>query len=690
MCREVAWGLRFDVQKESSRKAVFLYLDFYEEESSVGYIALYRKWRPQNFSSLVGQEHIARTLANAITAGRIGHAYLFSGPRGTGKTSTAKIFAKAINCEKGPTPDPCGQCASCRAITDGSSVDVYEIDAASNRGIDEIRSLLENVRFASAGSRYKVYIIDEVHMMTTEAFNALLKTLEEPPENVVFILATTEAHKVPATIQSRCQRFDFRRITAEEIEERLRYVADQEDLAAEEAALRLIALQADGGMRDALSLLDQCGALSAGTITAENVRQILGLIGHDWIFAMTRSIAEKDAQSVLKTVAELLAGGKDLKQLLTELSLHLRSLLIYQAAGSVEGLDLYAESEDILKEQAALFPRERLMGMLSRLQEAQGELRWSTQPRVAVEVALLSLLEDAPREKSASTPAPQTAPQMAAPGETRRIAALEARVAELAKALAAGAPPAPQPAPTKTPVLHLVPKRSEEPEEDQEPDDAEGVLGRPAKDFWTEFMAELKEARRFPLWASLENTVPGRVTRHSFEILYPTDTRLEVAENKREELQTALWTKLGREVRLKFGLNATAPTEDRGGYGAPEGLYGDVPMPEEPPDMQGPAAAKDNEPFDINSIPPEDQGNVGEAWKILGGTVTIIHEEEPQDAPPSPGAEEQSAPPPDDEGGAGAPPKEGPEAPPPPGEEDAPPAGGEGDLGVPPPLDGDE
>ena len=357
----------------------------------MAYIALYRKWRPHTFRDLVGQDHISRTLSQAITSGRIGHAYLFSGPRGTGKTSTAKILAMALNCKEGPTPDPCGKCESCQRIMDGSAMDVFEIDAASNRGIDEIRGLRETVKFAPAEGRYKVYIIDEVHMLTAEAFNALLKTLEEPPAHVVFILATTEAHKVPPTIQSRCQRFDFRRITVGEIQGRLRYICDQMKTEADDKALELIALQADGGLRDALSILDQCISLSDGRVTEAQVQEMLGLVGHSWIYRMTEALAAGKAQDVLNLVAELLRDGKDLRQIVAELELHLRSLMIYQAAGTVEGLDLYAEPEDVLKKQATFWPGETIMQMLARLHETTQELRWSPQPRITVEIALLAL-----------------------------------------------------------------------------------------------------------------------------------------------------------------------------------------------------------------------------------------------------------------------------------------------------------
>lgn len=417
----------------------------------MAYIALYRKWRPKTFADLVGQEHVSKTLSQAIVSGRIGHAYLFAGPRGTGKTSTAKILAKALNCAHGPTPEPCGTCDNCRKITDGSSMDVFEIDAASNRGIDEIRGLRETVKFAPAEGRYKVYIIDEVHMLTAEAFNALLKTLEEPPAHVVFILATTEAHKVPATIQSRCQRYDFRRITVSEIKRRLRTICDAMQTEAADDALELIALQADGGLRDALSILDQCISLADGPVTAALVQEMLGLVGHSWIYRMTDAIASHDAQSVLSIVAELLAGGKDLKQMMAELALHLRSLMIYQAAGTVEGLDLYAEPEDVLKKQAAFFPGETIMAMLARLHEGVSTLRWSPQPRITVEVTLLALCRGRLGGSSAAadaSPAPAASAAESA-GDAQRIARLEAQIARLSAA-APQAQPAAAPAPQRS------------------------------------------------------------------------------------------------------------------------------------------------------------------------------------------------------------------------------------------------
>ena len=402
----------------------------------MAYVALYRRWRPESFADLVGQEHISRTLSRAVTSGQTSHAYLFTGPRGTGKTSTAKILARALNCAEGPTLTPCGVCDSCRSISDGSSMDVFEIDAASNRGIDEIRDLRESVKFAPTEGHYKIYIIDEVHMLTTEAFNALLKTLEEPPERVIFILATTEPHKVPATIQSRCQRYDFHRITVTEIRDRLIYVCKESDIAAEEDALGIIAEQADGGMRDALSILDQCMALAEGTLTAERVQEALGLVGRAWIRRMAGEIAARDAAALIAQLSELLQSGRELKQVLAELAQHFRRLMIAGVGGAVSAAELCAGDAEELRMDAAQFTQEEIMSILRRLNETMQELRTSPQPRITVETLLIGLCHTEGTAPSGESTAPPTGGADAA-----RIARLEAQVEELAARLAAGGTP---------------------------------------------------------------------------------------------------------------------------------------------------------------------------------------------------------------------------------------------------------
>lgn len=355
----------------------------------MAYVALYRKWRPQGFDSLVGQEAVRTALTNALETGRIAHAYLFAGPRGTGKTSTAKILAKAVNCEHGPTPNPCNKCQNCVRINDGTSMDVFEIDAASNRGIDEIRDLREKVAFAPVNGRYKVYIIDEVHMLTTEAFNALLKTLEEPPPHVIFILATTEPHKIPATIHSRCQRFDFKRVTDSDIVKRLRKVADGSGIAADDDALQLIAVQADGGMRDALSLLDQCGVM-AERVSAETVRSVLGIVGREALRELVKAVGEGNVPKSLELLEALLAGGKDVKQIITELAEYLRAVLLYKA--SPEYREIYlTDTKEAIAAMEGLFSTDRLMAAQERLHQCMLELRQSVRGRIAAEMCLFDL-----------------------------------------------------------------------------------------------------------------------------------------------------------------------------------------------------------------------------------------------------------------------------------------------------------
>ena len=359
----------------------------------MSYVALYRKFRPAEFSEVKGQEHIVTTLQNQIKADRIGHAYLFCGTRGTGKTSIAKIFAKAVNCESPVDGSPCGVCNTCRSIAAGTSMNVIEIDAASNNGVDNIREIRENVAYSPTEGKYKVYIIDEVHMLSIGAFNALLKTLEEPPEYVIFILATTEAHKIPITILSRCQRYDFKRITAETICERLRELMDKESVEVEEKALRYIAKAADGSMRDALSLLDQCIAFYLGKkLTYDNVLEVLGALDTDVYSSLLRKIIRRDVAAVMKDVEAIVMQGRELSQFVNEFIQYLRNLMFVQSADHLEDfLEVSTENLAQLKEESKMIDTESLMRYIRVFSELSGQIKYSTQKRVLVEVALIKL-----------------------------------------------------------------------------------------------------------------------------------------------------------------------------------------------------------------------------------------------------------------------------------------------------------
>ncbi|MGI6359032.1 MAG: DNA polymerase III subunit gamma/tau [Bacillota bacterium] len=359
------------------------------------YQALYRKWRPQTFAEVVGQPHIVRTLQNMLRQGRVYHAFLFCGPRGTGKTTLAKLLAKALNCQAGPTAEPCLACSACQAIKAGNFVDVLEIDGASNRGIDEIRELRERVKYAPAEGRYKVYIIDEVHMLTTEAFNALLKTLEEPPEHVKFVFATTEVHKVPATILSRCQRFDFRRISPGVIEQELSRLCEKADIPADPTALRLIASAANGGMRDALSMLDQVQSYAGGqTITDGDVQEVVGLVPDVLFGQLLSSLLRSDLQSALDQVDNLIERGKEVAQITDGFCQYARNCLLHLAGLTPEG---FVPPED---QVTAEYLTELLQGLLA----VEKDLRYVTNQRVLLDLALFRACRGRP---SPSTPAQQ-------------------------------------------------------------------------------------------------------------------------------------------------------------------------------------------------------------------------------------------------------------------------------------------
>ena len=389
----------------------------------MGYQALYRRYRPARFDDFVGQEAVIKTLRSQVMSGRIAHAYLFCGTRGTGKTSTAKVFARAVNCEHPQNGDPCGECAACKSLSAESSLDILEIDAASNNGVDEIRDLREKVKYPPQSGRYRVYIIDEVHMLSTGAFNALLKTLEEPPSYVVFILATTEPQKLPATILSRCQRFDFHRIAVGQIIERLQVAVEKEGLAAEDAALARIARAAEGGMRDAWSIMDMCLGYAQEDgegLTEALVLQVLGAADRTFLFDFADKLIGSDAVGALEMIDRMMRMGREVQVFVRDVSAHLRALMLADVCGEAHAADLLdTTQEDALSyvQQARRTSHTRLMRMLDLFLASETDMKWAAQPRFALEAAAL---------------------RACAPEESLQLEALVARVDELERKLREG------------------------------------------------------------------------------------------------------------------------------------------------------------------------------------------------------------------------------------------------------------
>lgn len=359
----------------------------------MSYTALYRKWRPSSFSDVKGQDHIVQTLKNQITSGRVGHAYLFCGTRGTGKTSIAKIFAKAVNCEHPEDGSPCGECQTCKNIAAGASLNVVEIDAASNNGVENIREIRDEVQYPPTEGKYRVYIIDEVHMLSTGAFNALLKTLEEPPSYVIFILATTEVQKIPVTVMSRCQRYDFKRITVETIADHLKELTAAEHIQVEERALTYIAKAADGALRDALSLLDQCVAFHYGELlTYDNVLDVLGAVDITVFGNLFRAVAENRTKDCITCLEEMVIQGRELGQFVIDFIWYLRNLLILKSVDDGENLlDMSTENQNLLKEDSGLVDNDILLRYIRVFSDLSNQLRYASQKRVLIEVALIKL-----------------------------------------------------------------------------------------------------------------------------------------------------------------------------------------------------------------------------------------------------------------------------------------------------------
>lgn len=415
----------------------------------MSYTALYRKWRPTSFEEVRGQDHIVKTLKNQINSGRIGHAYLFCGTRGTGKTSIAKIFARAVNCEHPVDGSPCGECSMCRQIAEGASLNVVEIDAASNNGVENIRDIREQVQYPPTDGRYRVYIIDEVHMLSIGAFNALLKTLEEPPSYVIFILATTEVHKIPITILSRCQRYDFKRISIDTIAGRLAELTQAEQIDVDDRALRYVARAADGSMRDALSLLDQCVAFHFGEkLTYDNVLEVLGAVDNRVFSKLFQAVLASDTKACIREIEEMIIQGRDLSQLVNDFVWYMRNLLIAKTTDEPgDMLDMSEENLAVLKEEAAGVDTETLMRYIRIFSELSGQLRYASQKRILVEIAFIKLTTPSMEQNLDSI--------------LQRITLLEQKMQEVPdnlQKLASLAPAAGQAASSKTAVVETPPE----------------------------------------------------------------------------------------------------------------------------------------------------------------------------------------------------------------------------------------
>ena len=524
---------------------------------------LYRKWRPRRFGGIVGQEPIVRTLRRAIETDRVAHAYLFSGPRGTGKTSTAKVLAMGLNCEKGPTPEPDGTCESCRAIVNGSSMDVLEMDAASNRGIDEIRDLRDRVNLAPVSGRMKVYIIDEVHMLTAEAFNALLKMLEEPPEHVVFVLATTEKHKVLPTIISRCQSFDFRRPSVDTLVEKLEEISDAEGIEVEPAALTVIAREGRGSFRDAEGLLDQLSSFAEGEITAPMVRELLGSVGPEVLLETTHALHERRAADALRIVDRLSNEGRDLGQVVGELLSHLRTLMLLPHAPEVALASVGTDERAPLEEQASTIPTAEVVRLVEALGDSLGRIKRGGDPKLELELTFLKLARD------------YTEPD---------VGALVGRLERLEKALENGGPAAAAPATQGSTGREMA--RDDAPLTGREPADEEAPRAEPPEEApvrregsddgrgdgvnlaaeWGSIMGELKRRKQ-----ALTAAVYGGARVEGFDgqvlrLVYPAEQGFHVGMARdpghMDKLGNVLEERLGSRPHLEVGAaDGEAPAE---------------------------------------------------------------------------------------------------------------------------------
>ncbi|MDQ2086546.1 DNA polymerase III subunit gamma/tau [Herbivorax sp. ANBcel31] len=502
----------------------------------MSYLALYRKWRPMVFEDVVEQEHVVKTLSNCVSKDRIAHAYLFCGTRGTGKTTTAKIFSRAVNCLDPVEGDPCNKCEICKGILNGSILDVIEIDAASNNSVDNVRDIRDEVVYTPSKAKYRVYIIDEVHMLSTGAFNALLKTLEEPPSHVIFILATTEPHKLPATILSRCQRFDFRRIPVESITKRVEYIAKESGVEIQNDASTLIAKLSDGALRDAISILDQCISLGKKELTHQDVLKITGIVKDTFVSEMTEYIINKQVENVLKKIDNLVMDGKSISQFVSDLVFYYRNLLICGTTKNPEEIiDASEESIQKMKELSKGLETFELITAIKELSSLEAALKWSTQPRILLETTLIKLSENNLNLKDTFI--------------TDRVKSLEKKVSDIfSKGISIKK--------DSDTGKKSTEKKENSKNAKEEADSNENTAGKmKGLEVWKEVLKELKDSRRMALYAYLMDTKIVEIDNKFIGVVFGegkglAKTSLSKPENA-EVVESHLCNFLGREVKIK-------------------------------------------------------------------------------------------------------------------------------------------
>ncbi|HLR40214.1 MAG TPA: DNA polymerase III subunit gamma/tau [Virgibacillus sp.] len=510
----------------------------------MSYQALYRVWRPRNFEDVVGQSHITRTLQNAIAQEKFSHAYLFSGPRGTGKTSAAKIFAKTINCEHAPVKEACNECTACRGIQDGSISDVIEIDAASNTSVDDIREIRDKVKYASSSVPYKVYIIDEVHMISVNAFNALLKTLEEPPKHVVFILATTEPHKIPLTIISRCQRFDFKPIGSKAIVDRMQAIIGVEEVSVSPEALESVALAAEGGMRDALSILDQAISYSDDQVELSDVLAVTGGVSQQILTDIAAAMHGKHVQEALKLLDDLIQSGKDPGRFVFDLIYFLRDLLLYKSAPALENILERAMINDSFTQLAETVTVDWIQDAIMQMNQCQQEIKWTNSPKVFIEIAVLTITNRYHHEQQPS----ETADSEAVSKLTNKLAQLEKELNVLKESPKAQAPASPEPrrpAPRASRNSYKIPYEK-----------IRNVLQEATKPAlkevhseWASFLNQLKTTNA-PAHATIQDSKPAAASDQALVVAFKYEIHCSLFLDNREMVESVLGNVVGKQLEI--------------------------------------------------------------------------------------------------------------------------------------------